>query len=279
MKEVFQINYYPGYKNEGDMEYVKVPFGSINMFGVVGSGKSVLLENLIAQLLINYTEKDLILRMFDGKGYNIVSTSTNSMHSKESRLKINTCDMACNKHDCSVDEFIDGIVNEINTRVKFFRENYYRNYDEYIEYRNNDADKLLPIIYIIDDADPYDILDVVENLEYAQWMGDIVGIYTVFSNNPQSMYMKMKKPAYTIVTCFEDKCAKELFGALYTPDMEFDRYGTCYVLAKNSVSLMKLHVPFYNIAKVKDIVDSITVPNGVVLKDWQREELRKFYLT
>lgn len=273
---------YPGYSNHSrdscSKDYIKIPLASTLITGLVGSGKTILSNNIVMQLITQYDNKQLDLYIWDGKATEYVLQDKHYASGERTHMsEIHVCSQASNALEVSFGKCVQAIIESINARMRSFAYNGVRNYDEYHD--SIKAEGLPRIVYFIEEPGNgyYDeVPSVLDTLRYIFRVGDIVGVHTIISCQPYKSLISMQLPGTLIVTRLLPEQSDILFGPEVSVDIKYDKHGTAFIRRSNELIPEQCVVPFYDDRKLRQVVDGEIAPNGYVLNEEQRKELRKF---
>lgn len=279
---VNKVMIYPGYilleSERTEKKFDGFEIGSSLITGIVGSGKTILCENILAQLIALYKPTEVDLRVWDGKGFEFVRLPKFYEGDKFVKMdKLDVCSKACCYLDETLMDCINSITEEVNKRIRKFKYYGCRNYDEFMRYT---SESLPRVIYYLEEIDacigPY-VPDIFNDIQYVLRMGDIVGVHIIINTQHYKVFSGLQHFRYIMVTRLSAEGTEYLFGKDVADGIQYKRYGSVFIKTDDSISLTEYNVPFYPQDKVKEIVEGKIAPNGWVPDKKQREELRKFY--
>lgn len=235
--------------------YCKFPLGSALILGVTGSGKSVLMGNILESMLLRYRPEDLEIMLWDGKGLTFNYRQPNTTNVADTRLVKSVRSASTT----SLVSLLKEILQIYDTR-------------KYFEY------EMRPLLVMLDDVDaamssfsPMNLQCLIHLLEH----GPECGIYFIItSQSPKAMYCiydcGFQYIAFTRANSEYDALKAVCTAAPYTcPDAK----GNVWVRRKNKLDTYQLTVPFYSRKVKRQICSGEVRPNGATFAKEYLEQL------
>ena len=217
-KEVIESNnksheVYVGYNNAGDKIIDLKDNPSIIITGETGSGKSILVDQIVCQLIKNNTSLDMDFYFVDSSGVEL-NLYAKTRYSKESAMR--------NKADGL--EIISKVLREMDYRYELLNTKGYLNVDEYNE---SEEEKINDIVLVIDDNDKLILSEDISKQLTAliSGIGD-VNIYLICAfSNTDNYFFKSNKKLYSSILISFDMSDAEHAGYANIPGAEDLKIG------------------------------------------------------
>jgi S-DNA-T family DNA segregation ATPase FtsK/SpoIIIE len=191
---------------------------AIIITGETGSGKSILVDQIVCQLIKNNTSLDMEFYFIDSSGVEL-NLYAESRYAKDSALRDNR----------KAIEIIGKVLREMDYRKDYVHSKGYLTVDEYNEFNK---DKISDIVLVIDDNDRFILNeDISKQLTALIDGGEETNIYLICAfSNTDNYFFKSNKNQYSPVLISFDMSDSEHSGYINIPGAEDLNIGKFYII-------------------------------------------------
>lgn len=239
---------YPG--RDMDYNYRAIPLGNTVIQGGVGSGKSVLLEQIVVKLLQEYSPQDISIRVWDRFGF-LVDIWTPMKQGKPDTERVVPHFNLCAKGNCHSDEeslesfksFLDAVYDIYQERVKLLKNNGYECIEE--------AGSIKREIIILDEPCLFSEQHYIDMLKQSEKYG----IYFIIASQAGCITTEtLNACKHRLCLRCQEKVSELMLNCNIASRIQEPR-GNCYYWFKDSrVSPELLYIPFTPNTVIKKIV-------------------------
>ena len=272
-----EITLHFGEYNRG--EFPEFKLGNTLVIGRIGSGKSVLVRNILSELILRYDPEDILVDIYDGKAVEFV-TNKKDFGIKHCKIS-NHC---FNYAECGIEQFIDKKIEDCNNVERKLLGTNALNWRDYNAAIVSKTPHIGAQLIIIEEADA--ILSALPDGKAAHALNKIkhimvnaerFGIYVMISSSGFGFLNSgiITKDDFDIVACtrVNEEESERLFGSS-VGTLNDCKYGKVCV-RDQEFDVNVLNVPFYyKVSKIRDIVNGEILPKGAMfnkdkLDQWQ----------
>ena len=253
-------------------EWPDFPIGNILLTGVCGSGKSVVLNNLLSELILMYNSNGIAISVWDGKGAELVRG--------KGKYGIEFCDVAamcCNYAESNIEHFVCNRLEKALERKKFITDAGYGNLEHWNSVTENEH---LPVEIIvfeelqasIDKLDNAKADEILRGIKAIMDMSRMTGQYVIISSqslNGIETLLEDSGKLFDIVACTRgtSELSQQLFGSNVATKGPMRDYGDICLRDRNK-DVWLLNVPFYyNMKTMRRIINQRILPQGMLFNE------------
>ena len=266
---------------DGSGAFPEYKIGNSLIVGKTGSGKSVLLTNILAEFVLRYNQTDIIVDMFDGKGMEFVTGRGST--------GIEFCEIAMrcvNYAESTIETFIETTYDMCEKRVKNLTDYECTDWNDYNERISGTGSGMRTEVVFIEEFDasieklPKCVVEELLNkLAFIMKNAHRTGLFIVISSHRVGFMdtYKCLQEHFDIVACTraDEDASYELFGSDVAAT-QVGKFGKVCVRGRDK-DVNILNVPFYYKKNViNGIIHKTILPKGVMFDDDKLAQFAKF---
>lgn len=267
-----------GFDKHGD--FIMHELQNMLIFGAHGTGKSVIVNNIISQLVMQYGVKDVLIMYFSNKGSS-VQPLNNSIDVGCDRVGLAKCDICIGSIASDTVPVIDILEQAMCTcaaRVGILMAN---GVEDVNAYKIVTGRSMAKLVYVLDvNVSKYTSPVVDGYLTMIASMAEKVGVYIILTacdgvSIPYVLYDKFPIRVYTGGSRKNLHC--DILGG-NDPGVDGVHVGNAWLYtSETSINLFKVQVPYYRRSVLKKIVSGEVWPCNLNLKKTELQQLAVLY--